>query len=317
MKKFLDQDGVLFLIQKIKIWLSGKVDKVEGKGLSTNDFTNEDKQKLDSLTPGGGVTNFEDLQNIPENLKPYETLVHDANYNHTDNNYTDADKAKIQTLPETVGDMTKATYDTDGDGIVDKAANAMKVNNLTVETAVPPSAVFTDTTYEKATTSTDGLMSSTDKAKLDKIEENANYFALEAATSKKLGGVKIGTGVNVADDGTISVNIPTVPTKVSELTNDSKFQTESQVDEKISNIKIFSVTKVDSLPEVGEENKLYLISSSEKSESNIYDEYLWVDSAFEKIGSTKIDLTNYWSKEELVALTNEELEQIISDIEGA
>lgn len=34
--------------------VSGKVDKVPGKGLSTNDFTNELKQKLESLTPGSG-----------------------------------------------------------------------------------------------------------------------------------------------------------------------------------------------------------------------------------------------------------------------
>jgi len=33
--------------------LSGKVDKIPGKGLSTNDFSNEDKNKLDSLEPGG------------------------------------------------------------------------------------------------------------------------------------------------------------------------------------------------------------------------------------------------------------------------
>lgn len=33
--------------------LSGKVDKIVGKGLSTNDFSNQDKEKLDSLEPGG------------------------------------------------------------------------------------------------------------------------------------------------------------------------------------------------------------------------------------------------------------------------
>ena len=33
--------------------LSGKVDKIAGKTLSTNDFSNQDKEKLDSLEPGG------------------------------------------------------------------------------------------------------------------------------------------------------------------------------------------------------------------------------------------------------------------------
>ena len=42
------------------------------------------------------------------------------------------------------GDMLKSTYDTNDSGVVD---NAEKVNGLTVETAVPLGAVFTDTTY--------------------------------------------------------------------------------------------------------------------------------------------------------------------------
>lgn len=48
------------------------------------------------------------------------------------------------------GDMLKSIYDTDGDGIVD---NAEKVNGLTVLTAVPTGAVFTDTIYTHPTTS--------------------------------------------------------------------------------------------------------------------------------------------------------------------
>lgn len=54
------------------------------------------------------------------------------------------------------GDMLKEVYDKDGDGIVD---NAEKVNGLTVLTAVPANAKFTDTTYavfKGATSSTGG-----------------------------------------------------------------------------------------------------------------------------------------------------------------
>lgn len=35
---------------KVKSAIGGKVDKVHGKGLSTNDYTTEDKEKVDSLT---------------------------------------------------------------------------------------------------------------------------------------------------------------------------------------------------------------------------------------------------------------------------
>lgn len=49
MSKFLDLDGLLYLWSKIKALTGGKVDKVEGKGLSTNDFTTAEKTKLEGL----------------------------------------------------------------------------------------------------------------------------------------------------------------------------------------------------------------------------------------------------------------------------
>lgn len=48
---FLDKAGFTHLWSKI----AGKfVAKEEGKGLSSNDFTDDDKNKLDSLDPSGG-----------------------------------------------------------------------------------------------------------------------------------------------------------------------------------------------------------------------------------------------------------------------
>jgi len=55
MAKYLDENGVLYLWQKIKNVfatieaMNGKVDKVTGKGLSTNDYTTAEKNKLASF----------------------------------------------------------------------------------------------------------------------------------------------------------------------------------------------------------------------------------------------------------------------------
>lgn len=38
------------------------------------------------------------------------------------------------------------------------------------------------------------------------------YMTLSPATKEDIGGVKIGTGVNVTDDGTINVEVPTAST---------------------------------------------------------------------------------------------------------
>ncbi len=50
---FLNKEGLEHLWAQILMKLRGKVDKEEGKGLSTNDFTNEEKEKLAAL--GSGV----------------------------------------------------------------------------------------------------------------------------------------------------------------------------------------------------------------------------------------------------------------------
>ena len=63
---------------------------------------------------------------------------------------------------------------------------------------------WTDTTYSTATTSANGLMSPSDKSKLDGIAANANNYSLPIASSSTLGGFKVGSGLSIASDGTLS-----------------------------------------------------------------------------------------------------------------
>ena len=46
---FLNKAGLERLWAHILLKLNRKVDKIDGKGLSTNDFTNEDKEKLNNI----------------------------------------------------------------------------------------------------------------------------------------------------------------------------------------------------------------------------------------------------------------------------
>ena len=49
MAKFLDMDGLVYLWTQLKGLLGNKVDKEEGKALSTNDYTNDEKTKLANI----------------------------------------------------------------------------------------------------------------------------------------------------------------------------------------------------------------------------------------------------------------------------
>lgn len=87
-----------------------------------------------------------------------------------------------------------------------------------------------------------------------------------------------------------------LPTKVSDLTNDSNFQTGAQVSSAIATavgqITELSFEVVQTLPATGNTSTIYLVPIT-GSAQNTYDEYLYVNNAWEKIGSTDIDLSNY------------------------
>lgn len=53
---------------------------------------------------------------------------------------------------------------------------------------------------------------------------------------------------------------------------------------------------VNILPVTGEDNVMYLVPKSTAGTSNVYDEYLYINNAWEKVGDTEIDLTNYVQK---------------------
>ena len=63
-------------------------------------------------------------------------------------------------------------------------------------------------------------------------------------------------------------------------------------------------------PASGDENTMYLVGPKGDG-SNIYEEWLFVNNKWEKIGdtSTTIDLDGYIREEDLISISNEEINQ--------
>jgi hypothetical protein len=177
-----------------------KVDKISGKGLSTNDFTNDYKTKLDGIAtgaevnvqanwtesnsssdayiknkPGNATTSVDGFMSASDKVKlngiasGAEVNVQ-ANWNETD---TSSD-AYIQNKPGNAS-STSAGFMTAADKIkLDGIASGAEVN-------VQSDWSVTDNTSDAyiknkpvdATQSTSGLMSSSDKTKLDGIASGA------------------------------------------------------------------------------------------------------------------------------------------------
>lgn len=68
---------------------------------------------------------------------------------------------------------------------------------------------------------------------------------------------------------------------------------------------------VESLPETGESNVIYLLPNGSDGENDYYDEWFYYNGKWERLGTGGMNLAGYWSKEELTIMTTEELEEIL------
>ena len=182
--------------------LDGKVDKVNGKGLSTEDYTTSEKTKLSGIATGAQVNVIETVKVNGTALTPDtnkaidvavptktsdltndDSVVKDASYVHTDNNYTSAEKTKL--------------------------------SGIEAGAQVNPGV---------ATTTDAGLMSATDKAKLDGIEAQANKTVVDDALSDSSTNPVQNKVIKAALDEITGQIVPYFDGSTGEYTNESIFR---------------------------------------------------------------------------------------------
>lgn len=67
---------------------------------------------------------------------------------------------------------------------------------------------------------------------------------------------------------------------------------------------------VDTLPDVGETDTIYLLKKEKPGVQNLYDEYVYTNSSWEHIGDTSVDLSDYYTKEESDTKLNEKQDKL-------
>lgn len=84
-------------------------------------------------------------------------------------------------------------------------------------------------------------------------------------------------------------------------TLNGNFYNKSEVNNLLSNINGAEFKIVESLPQVGESNIIYLILNETQGYQNIYNEYIWLpeSESYEQIGTTETNLSNYYTKSEV------------------
>ena len=239
--------------------LEKKVDKVEGKGLSENDFTNDYKSQVDSNTSA-------------RHTHSNKTIL-----DGTQQSFTTALKSKLDGVASGAQVNVIETIEVNG--------TAQPVTSKTVDISVPTktSQLQNDSDFTTNAALTSGLNTKVDKVTgkqlstndfsndyKSKVDSNtsarhthSNKSVLDATTASfttsdesKLNGIASGAQVNVIESIKVngaaqavtskSVNI-TVPTKTSQLQNDSEFVTLSDLDDSEAGIITGLENKVDKI----------------------------------------------------------------------
>lgn len=177
-----------------------------------------------------------------------------------------------------------------------ESGKGLSENNFTNE---EKQKLSTLKTYNVATTEEAGLLSSANLTKLNGIDDGAEKNVI---TKIKRNGTLLnvsGTEVDVK-----------VPTKFSDLVNDNNLVNETKVKSLINDARHMKKEILATKPQTGEENVIYLIGPK-GSGNNIYEEWLYINSKWEKIGDTdtRVDLTGYLKEEDIKTITNTEINE--------
>lgn len=288
---------------KIKAWGEGKfVAQESGKGLSTNDYTTAEKTKLSGIAEG--ANKYVHPSYTAQKSGLYKVTVDAAGHV---SGATAVAKADITALgipaqDTTYSNMAAATASAAGKaGLVPALAAGKQASFLRGDGSW---VVPENTTYADATTSTHGLMSAADKTKLNGVATGAQVNKIES--------VKVnGTALTIDSSKAVNVDL-TAYAKSADVTK--------EIASAVSGVTQIDYSVVESLPSTGKKGIIYLVANSD-SGNNIYDEYIYINSKFEKLGSREMDLSSYAKKTDVPtkvsSLTNDSGYQTAAQVTSA
>lgn len=185
--------------------IAGKVDKVEGKQLSTEDYTTAEKTRLAGIEANANnYTLPTATASALGGIKVGANLAIDSTTGVLSGDYSAASSSAAGLMSAT--DKTKL------DGIeagataitVDSAISSSSTNPVENQAIYSALAGKVDTETGKGLSSND--YTDTEKTKLAGIEAGANNYSLPTAAAGTLGGVKVGSNLAIDANGVLSGN---------------------------------------------------------------------------------------------------------------
>lgn len=274
---YVDKAGITYVVSKTKALIDTKVDKVDGKALSTNDYTTAEKTKLEGIAAGAQV-------NV-----------------QSDWNATSGDafiKNKPSKLPAS---DTTSTYSATGTAPVNGTAVAAAIGALDYSDAAVSGQ------YVSAVSETDGKISVTRAALPTSLPASDTTSTYSATGTAPVNGKAVASAISG------KANKATTLSGYGITDAYTKTQTDSAIANAVGKITGISFSVVTSLPTTGTTGVIYLVAHSHAT-GDAYDEYIWLadSKSFEKIGNTDVDLSGYVKTSDLVAVTTAEIDAMFA-----
>lgn len=318
MAKYLDDNGLLYFWQKIKLVFA------------TKEALEDLSDTVDGIVSEGGQPN------VIESVKVNGSAL-----------TPDANKAVNVTVAQGSANGTLAV---NGSDVAVKGLGSAAYTASTAYDASGAASAVLGTSTDAATANTvygAKAAAAAAQSDVDALENLVGSIAVSTQIANAIGGldssISAETGKGIASititDGKITAHTkstfltahqdisgkadlasptftgtPKAPTAAAG-TKTTQIATTAFVDTAIGNaiagVTGISYEIVQTLPATGSAGVIYLIAHSHGT-GDAYDEYIWTGSAFEKIGNTDIDLSGYWSTSNLVAITNSEIDTILA-----
>lgn len=84
-----------------------------------------------------------------------------------------------------------------------------------------------------------------------------------------------------------------------EVYNTEQTYTKTEINDLIGTIARLEIKVVDTVEEVTEAGYIYLVPKESEDQKDVFDEYIFYNNKIELIGTTQIDLSNYYTKDEV------------------
>lgn len=209
-KNYLDQTGLALVWAKIKELVSTKVDKVEGKGLSSNDYTSDEKTKLAGIAGGAQVNVLEGIQKNGNTVTVTNKIANISVPTKTSDITNDSGYITSSSVPT----ATTTTPKMDGTASVGTETKWAKGDHVH-----PSDTTKVDKVEGKGLSTND--YTTAEKNKLNSIEEGAEKNNIDWIMIN-------GMSPRPREDRTYNI---TIPENTSDLTNDSGFITAADIPE--------------------------------------------------------------------------------------